>query len=114
VEGAVRVDLHRLSEERSIAYHRAIAERIQDDPAVLERARARVRTWLAALGGAPRYARAWNEVLSRPLAAIVAFLVDPGENARELRQSTPFAGVLPLRERWRLWREVREKTRGAA
>jgi hypothetical protein len=108
------VNLHRLSEERSIAYHRAIAERVQDDPEILERARARVRAWLAAPAGAPYYARAWNEILSRPLPDIVAFLVDPGENARELRQSTPFAGILPPRERWRLWREVREKARGTA
>jgi|GEM_PF-3948908 len=62
--------------------------------------------------GAPHYARAWNEVLARPLVEIAAFLVDPREHARELRQSTPFAGVLPPRERWRLWREVREQVTG--
>ncbi len=106
------MDLHRLSEERSIAYHRAIAARLEEDPTLLARARARVRAWLAAPGGAPHYARAWDEILARPLVEIAAFLVDPGEHARELRQSTPFAGALPPRERWRLWREVREQVTG--
>ncbi len=108
------MDLHRLAEERSIAYHRAIAERIVRDPEVLERARARVGEWLAAPGAVPYYAREWSNILSRPLSDIVAFLIDRGEHARELRQSTPFAGVLAPRERWRIWREVRERGLGAA
>ena len=37
------------------------------------------------------------------------FLVDEGEHARELRQSTPFAGLIDPRARWRLWAEVRER-----
>ena len=49
------MDLHRLAEKRSIAYHRLIAERIRRDPAVLERARARVRSWLSAAGPGPFY-----------------------------------------------------------
>jgi len=39
--------------------------------------------------------------------------VDPGEHARELRQSTPFAGIIPPRQRWRIWRETSERL-GAA
>lgn len=31
------------------------------------------------------------------------------EEARELRQSSPFAGALSPRERWRIWREVRAR-----
>jgi len=99
---------HRLAEERSIAYHRAVAARLERDPAVLTQARERVRAWLAR-DPPPHYAPAWNEVLSWPVPRIVAFLADPGEPARELRQSTPFAGVIGARERWRIWREVRER-----
>ena len=94
---------HRLAEVRSLAYHRAVAERLAREPAILERARARVRGWLRSTP-APHYAVAWNELLSRPLDEIGEFLNDDGERARELRQSTPFAGVLDPRERWRLWR----------
>ena len=101
---------HRLAEERSIAYHRAVAAR-QREPAVLAQARARVRAWLAR-ETPPYYAQAWDEVLSWPLSRVIAFLVDPGEQARELRQSTPFAGAVPARERWRIWREVRARAEG--
>lgn len=106
------MDLHRLGEERSIAYHRAVAERLADDPRLLETARARVRAWCAG-AAVPHYAQAWSAILVRPLPEILAFLVDPGEHARELRQSTPFAGILPPRERWRIWRGTRERLSAA-
>ena len=35
--------------------------------------------------------------------------VDLSELAEELRRSSPFAGVLDPRERWRIWRETRKK-----
>ncbi len=100
-------DLHRLAEERSLAYHCVIAQRLGLDPSVLGVARARVRGWLDA-EHPPAYARAWNEILQQEVGAIASFLVDRGEWARELRQSSPFAGALSPRERWTLWREVRE------
>lgn len=102
------MDAHRLAEARSVAYHALIAERIEGDPGVLERARERVRSWLAASPEPPHYARAWAQVLSRGDASIRAFLVDPGELACELRQSSPFAGELDPRERWEIWRRTRD------
>ena len=108
------MDPHRLAEERSIAYHRVIAARLREDLSLLEAARARVRHWAATLNPVPPYARAWNEILGRDVAAITSFLVDPGEWARELRQSSPFAGALSPRERWRLWRETRSAVESAA
>lgn len=108
-----RVDPHRIAEARSLAYHRAIAERLAADPAIVERARERVRGWLASHPDA-HYAAAWSAILARAIPEIVAFLVDDGERATELRQSTPFAGALAPRERWRIWREVRECARTGA
>jgi hypothetical protein len=101
------MDLHRLAEKRSIAYHRRIADRIRRDPVVLEDARARVRGWMSARGGAPFYAQAWHQLLARDVDAVAAFLVEDSELARELRQSTPFAGALSPAERWEIWRAVR-------
>jgi hypothetical protein len=102
------VNAQRLAEERSLALHRAIAEKVASVPEALDRARARVRSWLASGEVAPYYARAWDEVLSRPLSEIQAFLVDRSERAVALRQATPFAGVIDPRTRWRIWREVRK------
>ena len=100
---------HRLAEERSLAYHAVIAERLRGDPALLDRAQARVRAWLARGEPTPFYGREWASVLEQSPTSIAAFLVDRGELACELRQSTPFAGVLSPRERWRIWREVGER-----
>jgi len=102
------VNAHRLAEERSLALHRAIADKLDSDPESLERARARVRGWLESAEVSPHWARAWEEVLSRPLPEIRSFLVDESEQARALRQVTPFAGAIDPRTRWRIWREVRE------
>lgn len=102
------MDLHRLAEERSVAYHRVIAERLLRQPEVLERARQRVQTWLATGAGAPPYARKWAEVLAGDPSSIAAFLVERSELADELRQSSPFAGALQPRERWKIWRETRD------
>jgi hypothetical protein len=103
------VDLHRLNEERSIEYHRFIAERLLREPEILDMARRRVAEWLAARKTAPFYARKWAEILAADADSVAAFLVDRGELATELRQSTPFAGAISPQERRRIWRETRER-----
>lgn len=104
------MDPHRLAEERSLAYHRAVAARLREQPDLLGLARQRVDAWIAGGGRSAPHARAWKSLLDGPREVLLAFLVDEGERARELRQSTPFAGFIDPRERWRIWREVREAT----
>ena len=102
------MDLHKLAAERSLAFHRVVASRLLKDSAVLERARKRVETWLERTPDRP-FVREWNKVLADDAEKIAAFLVDWSELAEELRQSSPFAGTLDARERWRIWRETREE-----
>jgi hypothetical protein len=102
------LDLHRIAEERSIAYHRVIAQRLPHDGSLLEIARARVQGWLEGGHPIPEYARAWSEILDQDVETIAGSLIDSSERGRELRQSSPFAGCLSAQERWRLWREVRD------
>jgi hypothetical protein len=106
------MDPHRLAEERSVAYHRVIAERLRDQPAILDRARRRVQGWLASGPCAPAAAARWAAVLAGDATSIAAFLVERSEQADELRQSSPFAGALDLRERWRIWRATRDRFAG--
>jgi hypothetical protein len=47
--------------------------------------------------------------IARDLSTIESFLVERSELADELRQSSPFAGALEPRERWRIWRATRER-----
>ena len=53
------------------------------------------------------YAEAWREILSCPAGEVALFLEDPGERARQLRQTSPFAGFLDARTRWVVWRRAR-------
>ncbi len=54
------------------------------------------------------YVAAWRAALDGPGAALLALMRDPSEHARAMRQTTPFAGALSPRERWRIFREVAE------
>jgi hypothetical protein len=98
-----------MAEERSIAYHSEIARLLPSRPDVLEAARARVRGWLQGGDVAESYARAWLEMLDRPLDELRGALTDRGQAARDLRQVSPFAGALDPRTRWRIHRAVRER-----
>lgn len=104
-----RLDLHKLAEERSLAYHREVAKLLRDDPSLLARARVRLDQWIAENGRSAHYARRWREKLEAPLAELLEQLVDPSQDARAMRQATPFAGFVEPRQRWRIWREVRER-----
>lgn len=59
--------------------------------------------------GGNDYGRRWLELLDLPVAELRARLVADDESMRAMRQSTPFAGALDPRERWRIHREVRER-----
>ena len=96
---------HRTAELRSIALHRLVAERLDLD--AVGSARKRVDGWLAADGPVDhRWAAQWNDLLRLPLSELKARLVEDSESMRDLRQSTPFAGVVPEHERLRILEEV--------
>lgn len=86
--------------------HRAIADRLRADPALIEHARRRVAAWRASGEVHVEYVDAWARLLLLPVDEICAQLVDPGEHARSLRQVSPFAGVLSPRERWSILQGV--------
>jgi hypothetical protein len=99
------IDLHDLAAERSLAYHREIALRMVRDPDILQKARDRVRDWMTQTPERP-FVQRWSRILQGTTDSVAAFIVDRSEFAQEMRQSTPFAGVLKPRERWRIWRET--------
>ena len=100
------MDLHRLGEERSIAMHREVAARILTDGGVLDSARARVGQWIETGEVHRAYAEAWRDLLDQPPDLVARALVDRSDRSRDLRQVSPFAGVLDPRTRWRIRREV--------
>jgi hypothetical protein len=94
--------LHARAEARSLELHKAVALRLRRDPVQLERARERVRRWLEDRSVSAHWAHRWSQVLARPQDELEAVLLDPGPEGRALRQSSPFAGALSPRERWRI------------
>ena len=107
---------HQRAEEWSLVYHRAVAELLVGSPEpVLSRARRNLARLAARHhGGARRYLDRWNVLVNGPREDLIAALTGEGEAERDLRQCSPFAGVLTPAERWRLfrlWREERGRTR---
>lgn len=92
------------SRARSIALHAEVARRLAEDPALVERAKARVRRWLVDGNVARPWAVAWQAWLDLPLTELCARLVERSDEAQDLRQVSPFAGVLDARTRWRVLR----------
>lgn len=102
-------NLHRLAEQRSLAIHRVVAERLRDDGAILEKATARVARWLETGFVARPYAEAWQRWLNLPLDELEARITGDDEQARALRQVSPFAGAVSPKERWTIWRQARQE-----
>ena len=96
---------HREIDDRSLATARQIAARIDADPQRLGLAHARevCRRWLRRRHSAA--VAEWKGILERPWEEIRSILLDEGERGKRLRQSSPFAGILSPRERWRIYRE---------
>ena len=82
-------------QERSLALHHAIAaELMADYRTVTSRAADNIARMRAANPGAAMLVEEWERILHRPASQIVSTMLDPSEHGRELRQVTPFAGVL--------------------
>lgn len=91
-------------DRRSLALHRAVAERLLEDPdRVLERARETLARMREASPTELPLLREWEVLLDRPPGHLVSLLTDPSPHARELRHVTPFAGVLSAAERARVY-----------
>ena len=90
--------------ERSLALHREVAERLRREPRLLEEARTRVRQWLQDGSVHQDWAQAWRGVLEGTIDEVVARLTERSEQAHDMRQVSPFAGVLDARTRWEILR----------
>lgn len=96
-------------EQRSLALHRVVAARLAADPAkVLAKARRNLSVMRRANtdGSAEVWLAEWHRRLRGPLAGVIEVLVSTGQSARDLRQVTPFAGVLSDDERRAIYRDA--------
>jgi hypothetical protein len=91
---------HRTAERRALAYHELIAERL--DQGMVEEARERIDRLASGSHLHPRYAERWRAVLTQPPAQIARAIVADTQEGSDLRQNSPFAGVLNEQERRRI------------
>ncbi|HVS66769.1 MAG TPA: hypothetical protein VMT85_25060 [Thermoanaerobaculia bacterium] len=104
------MDPHRRAEIRSLALHAEVVRRLRERPALIDEARRRLERWAASGAVAAPYVEAWTEALEQAPEELYAQLVADDEEARALRQCSPFAGVLTPTERWAIWRRAGEET----
>ncbi len=91
---------HRTADRRGRAYHALIADRL--DEQMVEEAGERVEQLFSAGRIHPRYAERWRALLARPLADVSRAIAADTQEGRDLRQNSPFAGVLNEQERRRI------------
>lgn len=96
-------------DRRSLAFHRAVADRLAEDPEpALEAARRHLRLLTRNHEHAAPILSRWRCWLDLPVAELINRMLDPGQDARDMRQVSPFAGVLSARERAAVLRSFRE------
>jgi excisionase family DNA binding protein len=100
---------HRTAELQALAYHRLVAERL--DERFVEDARRRLRRWRAEGRIDPRWGDEWERILASPPSSIARAIGADSPRARALRQTSPFAGALTEQERRALTRAVAEAAR---
>ncbi len=96
---------HRTAKRRGLAYHAIVAERLNEQ--MVEEARERVEQLTSEGHMHPCYAEQWQELLSRPLPKISRAIAADDEAGQDLRQNSPFAGVLNEQERRRIIEAIR-------
>ena len=99
----------------SLWLHHAVAGHLVRDPErVLERARRNLGKLSRLHPAARPYLEAWRNAIDEGPNAVLALLTSPKPQAIELRQNSPFAGVLSEAERRRVIAAVRTHAGGAA
>ena len=90
----------RREQQVSLWLHHAVAGRLVRDPqAVMDLARRNLDTLSRRHPSAQPWIQAWRRALDKGPAVVLQILTSPSEAATELRQNSPFAGVITQAER---------------
>lgn len=96
-KGPTGAQSHRTADLRGLAYHHAVADRL--DETIVADARVHLRRWREEGRIHRRYAETWEGLLAGSRKHLVQVLRADDDQAATLRQSSPFAGVLDEQER---------------
>jgi|SRR5680860_12045 len=96
---------HDRATRRSLAYHRALARSLRQP--MIDDALRQVWKWRLQGRIDPRYADRWERLLRGPVAEVRKAISEDSQAAGDLRQTSPFAGMLSEPERRKILRQVR-------
>jgi hypothetical protein len=97
-------DRHRRAQRRALAYHRALARRLRRP--MVDDALHQIWRWRDSGRIDPHYAARWEAVLRRPVRDVRRAISEDSREADDLRQNSPFAGMLREPERRRIIQEL--------
>lgn len=106
---------HDWIDQRSLAMDRLIADKLAAQPELLQRAVQTLERWIAQRQPQPPpILLEWQRILRQSsLPQILALLRSDSAEARRLRQSSPFCGILDPQERLKLLRAYEAARTGA-
>jgi hypothetical protein len=98
------VGSHQFIDEFNLAYHRMVVEVLRREPeAVILRARQNIARWIESDvydEGEKSSLFEWDKILvESSVEELIAIINEDSDEGQRLRQSTPFAGVLPQQQR---------------
>ena len=99
---------HRRVELISIELHRLVAGRLDEE--IISRTRIRLNGWLRSAPASSPIAKdwqAWLNLLEQPIPLISKTLVEDTERMQQMRQNSPFAGVVSEDERLQILEKYR-------
>lgn len=99
-------------DHRSLAYHQAISKMLRvDSVSTMKRAKRTLSRMSELHLGAKALFERWGLWLHLPTEELISKMLDPGITARDMRQVTPFAGLLPPKQRARILTRFRKEYR---
>ena len=92
---------HQEIDQRTLAMHRLVAEKIRQDPALFDKATVTLARWRKTVCASSQpYLHEWERLMNQGMEACLAVAVEDSEHATALRQSSPFAGLLTHQDRF--------------
>lgn len=101
---------HDWVDRRSLALDQAIAKKIRNQPELLQKAQTTLQKWIEQKPVVPPVFFEWQDILTQwPQERILELLTRFDEEARRLRQSSPFCGILSPEERMAIFNEYESR-----
>lgn len=94
------MNMQKRSDERSIALHKEIAEKLRSNPNLWDVPKKNIIKWKKMKDRLPQAFIEWENILSKKTEEqILSILEDDSEDSIRLRSSSPFTGILNESER---------------